>query len=150
MNKVNVQSLNECFNVSGPEFILMPDDWQSQYDDCTFHLQSKSGKIGGKIGGPRGARTQMNNGIGMWSRTKEQLKQDNSKGGKVAGQKHYQNGTGIFSISSTERKNAITKGGKSTGNQRWKCLETGKVLGPGPLTQYQKARGIDVKKRIKL
>ena len=29
------------------------------------------------------------------------------------------------------------------GQQKWRCLITGKVLGPGPLTLYQRARGID-------
>jgi len=28
MNKVSVQSLNECFNVSGKDFILMEDDYE--------------------------------------------------------------------------------------------------------------------------
>jgi hypothetical protein len=38
-------------------------------------------------------------------------------------------------------------GGKVAGNMKFQCLETGKVLGPGPLTQYQRARNIDTSKR---
>jgi hypothetical protein len=35
-------------------------------------------------------------------------------------------------------------GGRKASAQRWKCLVTGKVSGAGPLTNYQKARGIDI------
>lgn len=34
--------------------------------------------------------------------------------------------------------------------QKWKCLETGFVSNPGNLTKYQKKRGIDVSKRIRI
>jgi hypothetical protein len=38
----------------------------------------------------------------------------------------------------------------TTSNQRWKCLVTGKIAPPGPLTLWQRARGIDTALRIKL
>lgn len=42
------------------------------------------------------------------------------------------------------------KSGKVTGAQKWMCLVTGKVLPPGPLTIWQRNRGIDttLRKRI--
>ena len=35
-------------------------------------------------------------------------------------------------------------------SQRWQCLVTGYVTTPGPLSMYQKARGIDTSLRVKL
>jgi hypothetical protein len=45
---------------------------------------------------------------------------------------------------------AAKEGGKVTGNRKCRCTETGEVLGPGPLTQYQRARGIDPANRVEL
>jgi hypothetical protein len=46
------------------------------------------------------------------------------------------------------------KGGKSgslaTNSQNWMCLETGKVAPPGPLTNWQRKRGIDIKLRCRI
>jgi hypothetical protein len=41
-------------------------------------------------------------------------------------------------------------GGKTTSSQKWICLETGFVANAGNLTKYQKARGIDTSKRVKI
>lgn len=41
-------------------------------------------------------------------------------------------------------------GGKLTGNRKFRCTLTGKILGPGPLTQYQNSRGIDTSNRVEL
>ena len=37
-----------------------------------------------------------------------------------------------------------------TSSQKWLCLETGHISTPGPLARYQRARGIDPKRRIQL
>ena len=37
-----------------------------------------------------------------------------------------------------------------TSSQKWKCLITGHVSTPGPLSLYQRARGIDPKLRVRL
>jgi hypothetical protein len=42
------------------------------------------------------------------------------------------------------------RGARKTNQQKWKCLETGFMANPGNLTQYQRARGIDVSKREKI
>jgi hypothetical protein len=39
---------------------------------------------------------------------------------------------------------------KNTNKQQWKCTETGFISNPGALTNYQKAKGIDIKNRIKI
>ena len=42
------------------------------------------------------------------------------------------------------------RGGRTTGGQKWKCTVTGFISSPGPLSMYQKARGIDTKNRVKV
>ena len=42
------------------------------------------------------------------------------------------------------------KNGKTTGLQKWKCLETGFITNPGNLSKYQRARGIDTSKRMRI
>ena len=45
--------------------------------------------------------------------------------------------------------NAV-KGGIVTSSQKWLCLETGHVSTPGGLAAYQRARGIDPKRKVRL
>jgi hypothetical protein len=47
-------------------------------------------------------------------------------------------------------RKAGLKGGVITSNQRWQCTETGFITNAGNLSRYQKKRGIDTSKRIKL
>lgn len=42
------------------------------------------------------------------------------------------------------------KGGKKSASQRWMCTVTGYVCNAGPLTIYQRNRGIDVSNRVRL
>jgi hypothetical protein len=41
-------------------------------------------------------------------------------------------------------------GSANTNSQKWKCMITGFVSKPGPLTRYQKKRGIDPSNRIRI
>ena len=41
-------------------------------------------------------------------------------------------------------------GGRKTMSQRWQCTETGYIHNPASLSHYQKKRGIDTSKRIRL
>lgn len=41
-------------------------------------------------------------------------------------------------------------GSANTNSQRWQCTVTGFISKPGPLTRYQKTRGIDPSNRIRL
>ena len=52
--------------------------------------------------------------------------------------------------SKEDKSKAGKKGSRVTNTQKWRCLKTGKVLPPGPLTGYQKTRGIDTSLREKV
>ena len=53
---------------------------------------------------------------------------------------------GIYSLSKDDKVLA----GKKVASQRWKCLETGFITNAGNLTKYQRARGIDTSKRVRI
>jgi hypothetical protein len=82
------------------------------------------------------------NKVGIFSLTKEQM----SANGKKNAVKNKINKVGIFGMSAEERR----ENSKKVNSQKWKCLVTGHISTPGPLTIYQKSRGIDITKRIKL
>ena len=84
--------------------------------------------------------------IGAYGRTKEQMIEDGRKGGNISAKKNYENGIGFASISKEQRKEIVAK----TNSQKWMCLETGYITTSGPLTKYQRARGIDTSKRKRL
>jgi hypothetical protein len=46
---------------------------------------------------------------GMFSRTKEKLREDCSKAGKITGNKHYKNGTGLFSLLKNKNLKIVKK-----------------------------------------
>jgi general stress protein YciG len=104
----------------------------------TPEQRSENGKKSGKI--------CYEKGVGFHALTKEQR----SEIGKRAGQKHKENGTGIFSMTREQRVENGKKAGKIVNAQRWQCTVTGHVSTPGPLSLYQKARGIDTSNRIRL
>jgi len=87
-----------------------------------------------KIGGEKAYEL----GVGVHARTKEQMKEH--------GKKVYELGLGISTVSKEQLRENI----KKVNSQKWKCLITGYISNPGGLTSYQKARGIDTSKRIKL
>jgi hypothetical protein len=112
------------------------------------------------------------NGTALFSQTPEQLRENARKAGqknkengtgvcgmslekrrevgKKSGQQAYENKIGIHKMTPEERIEASKKGGKASSSQKWKCIETGFVSSPGPLSLYQKARGIDTSKRIRI
>lgn len=98
----------------------------------TFEQRSEIGKKGGQ--------SCAENGKGIHALTSEQRSENGRRGAK----KQKDLGVGIFSL---ECRN---KAGKISCSQKWQCLETGFVTNPGNLTKYQKARGIDVAKRIRI
>jgi hypothetical protein len=104
--------------------------------------------------GKKGAQMQKEMGTGVWELTPEQRtqmgKNGGKKGGKIMGQRHYEEGTGIFSLSLEEKLENCSKGGLKTSSQKWMCTETGYITTPGPLTVYQRKRGIDTSKRVRL
>ena len=85
--------------------------------------------------GKKGAEKAKELGVGIYSLTKEDF------------QENYKKGLG--KITKEERSKISKKGCAKTNSQKWMCLETGYITTPGPLTIYQKRRGIDISERIK-
>jgi hypothetical protein len=121
--------------------------------------ENKSGIYGLSIekrkeNGKKGIKTQKKLCIGIFSLTKEQLKENGKKGGKRGGNTVKELGLGIYArdrnkmIEDSKKGGSI--GGKISCSQRWKCLETGFISNPGNLTKYQRARGIDTSKRVRI
>jgi len=82
------------------------------------------------------------NGTGFFSLTPE----EKSEIGRRSGLNAKENGTGIHAMTIEQRREHCNK----TLRQRWMCLETGFTTNPGALTLYQRKRGIDTSKRVKV
>ena len=84
----------------------------------------------------------------------EKMSADGKKSGKNGGRKTYELGVVLYGIAPEEKVEVCRKGGKVggkiTSSQKWMCKETGFVTNAGNLTKYQKARGIDTSKRIRI
>jgi hypothetical protein len=92
--------------------------------------------------GKKSSETNEKNGTGIYGMTFEQR----SKNGK----RTKELGLGVFSMTADELSEVGKKGNKITNSQRWRCTETGFISNPGSLSKYQKARGIDTSKRVKI
>jgi hypothetical protein len=131
-----------------------------EYHDTVWH-----GKDGGFIalaaeGGRKGGAKTAELGVGVHGRTPEQMTEDARKGGAKAaelgvgvhapgkrsegGKKAAELGVGAHA---PEMRGV---GAKITNSQHWVCLVTGHVSTSGPLSQWQRARGIDTSMRVKL
>jgi post-segregation antitoxin (ccd killing protein) len=136
----------------------------------------ENGSKGGKISGKMNA----DNKTGVCGRTREKMTEDGEKGGKISGKisgkKNVELSRGIFSLTTEERKRNSSKGGvqsakkqkelgigmfaltkeqlsrknRKSSLQRWKCTETGYISNASGLSKYQKKRGIDKSKRVRL
>ena len=111
-----------------------------------FDLERKMQGKGGKIAGRKNYEMQ----IGIHGRTKEKMSEDNEKGGKIAGKKTYELGVGIHGRTEQQRIEDGSKGGKISTSQKWMCLETGYMTNAGGLACYQRKRGIDTTKRVRI
>jgi ethanolamine utilization microcompartment shell protein EutS len=81
-------------------------------------------------------------GIGIFGLTKEQMTEYR----KMGAQKVKELGVSIYALTPEERSEIS----KKVAYQKWKCLETGFVANAGNLTQYQRKRGIDTSKRVRI
>lgn len=79
---------------------------------------------------------------GLHSLSKDEI----LKNAKLGGYKAYELKKGVHSLSK-EIKSEIAK---STNAQKWKCLETGFITNPGALSGFQRSRGIDTSKRVRV
>ena len=112
----------------------------------TFKERSETGKKSGQ--------KTYEQKLGIYSRSNEKVIEDSKKAGK----KSYELGAGIHSLTKEQRiengKKYGSKAGKigstKTNSQKWMCLETGYTTNSGALTRYQKARGIDTSRRMRL
>jgi hypothetical protein len=116
-----------------------------------IHGQSKekmteNGRKGGKIGGKKSAKTRIESKIGIFGFTEEQRIENGKKGGAISGRNHKINGTGFFKLTKEQR----SENSKKIASQKWMCEETGFITNAGNLTQYQRARGIDTTKRVRI
>jgi hypothetical protein len=120
----------------------------------------------------KGGRTTKKLGLGIHALTKEQRINNGRLGGEISGQKTYELGIGIHGLSREEMvilgkkkyenrtgihgrtKEEMSEHGKKavkiTNSQVWECTVTGYRTTSGPLTKYQKARGIDTSNRIRI
>jgi len=85
-----------------------------------------------------GGKASYELGVGVHGRTKEQRVEH--------GKKIYESGLGLATLTKEQMRENI----KKVNSQKWMCLETGYISSPGGLNSYQKARGIDRSKRIRL
>ena len=91
-----------------------------------------------KEAGKKANETNKKNGTGLYGIPTEKMKEK--------GRKNYENKTACFSITPEQRIEI----NKKINSQRWECTETGYITTSGPLTLYQRKRGIDTSKRIKI
>ena len=94
---------------------------------------------GKSVNAVKGGRASRESGEGALCRTAEQMSEDGRIGGTITKAK----GLGIFAPGQQ------SAGGSVAARQRWQCTVTGKVSAAGPLTGWQKARGIDVSNRVR-
>jgi hypothetical protein len=91
---------------------------------CGLTLEERSDY--GKIGGKKAAEINKKNKTSFWDPKLQ------SKMGKKGGAK------------------SGSENAKKLNNQKWQCTETGYITNPGALTAYQRKRGIDSTKRVRI
>jgi hypothetical protein len=89
-------------------------------------------------------------GKGIHGLTNEERSKINKLNGKKGGESAKRNGLGIFSLTKENFSENGKIGGKLSCSQKWKCMETGFISNPGNLTKYQRVRGIDTSKRVRI
>jgi len=105
-------------------------------------MSLETSRKGGKNGGGKGDKeAQRRNGLSAKDNKKGfHAPGMNSKGGKTTQQRHPNHS------SEAGKLGAVTQH-----KQLWRCLVTGHITTPAPLSRYQKARGIDtnLRERVK-
>jgi len=114
----------------------------------TDEEKKKASSKGGKAGGKKGGNKTKELGVGFFAMSEEEKYQARSKGAKtgIGGKKAKELGVGIFALTKEQRRETARK----INSQRWKCTETGHISTPGSLTKYQRNRGIDISKRVRI
>ena len=172
-------SLKIC-RESGKRMIQICKENNTGVYSISKEQQSAAGKIGGKIAAERNringkglfgvsieqrsenGKKSKELGLGIYGLTPEQKSENSKKGAEKAKelgvgiysltkedlQENYKKGLG--KITKEERGKISKRGCANTNSQKWICLETGYISNPAGLSSYQRARGIDYSRRIKL
>jgi hypothetical protein len=112
-------------------------------NDVEKHQQrSRAGKISGKI--------TKEKGTGIFGMSDEEKLNRNKNAGKLGGYKIKELSVGIFGMTEEEKIERNKKGANTINSIKWKCTITGHISTSGPLTLYQKHRGIDPSNRIRI
>jgi hypothetical protein len=111
-------------------------------DEEKFQQRSVAGKISGNLTKERKT--------GIFGMSEEQKLNHNRKAGKIGGNKMKELSLGIFAMTDQEKLERNKKGAKVLNATKWQCTVTGFISTSGPLTTYQRSRGIDPENRIKL
>jgi len=97
------------------------------------------------------AKENEKNKIGIFGLTFEERSYNSSQSGKISGKVCFDKGSGIFGMKPEDKKEAERKGGRviasKLNSEKWICTITGHITTSGPLTRYQKTKGIDPKNR---
>lgn len=102
----------------------------------TYEHYSMMGRMGGpkggRIGGKKGAATQIANKIGIHGLSKERHSEIGRMGGLIGGRVNVKNKRGFFGVSKEQdRKNRQLGGIAAAKDRKWiRCLTTGKLSRP--------------------
>jgi hypothetical protein len=102
-------------------------------------------KNGRKVGAVTGQKTYELS-LGIFGLSREQRHENSKKSGKRC----YELGLGIHGLTFEERSNNSKKAVKKTNSQKWMCTETNHISNSGALANYQRAKGIDTSKRVRV
>jgi hypothetical protein len=104
--------------------------------------------------GKKGGLSHKQNGTGFFKLTKEERSELSKECGKKGGKISKELGKGIHGRTKEQMtedgKRGGVIGGKNASSQKWICTETGFITNSGCLSQYQKARGIETSKRVRI
>lgn len=123
----------------------------------------KNAQKGGTLGGQKNKELYYDSKQGFYSEeTREKAVEscrNNKSGrfdpnlqsdlGKRAAKKNKENGSGAF-FDKAIQSDAGKIGSKKTNSQKWRCTVTGYITTAGPLTAYQRAKGINTSSRERI
>ena len=137
----SVELDHKCFyhSTNGKDLYNL-ETYYPEYLELFKQLKSQFSRRQGKIAGKKSAELK----VGVHARTTEQRAAD----GKIGAARSLELGVGVHASGMASTAGKI--GGKITSAQKWQCLVTGHISSPGPLSHYQKARGIDTNLRVRI
>jgi hypothetical protein len=119
---------------------------QRSYDNDP-QSRVRGGQKGGAISGPINGPALYQNSKGIWDPEYDYVREEwSSNAGKIGGAVTVEKKVGLHDPKYKEqfRQQSIENGFK-TSAQVWECLVTGHTAPPGPLSNYQKGKGINYK-----